>query len=145
MGGAAGRTAEAGDRIPCQSCFEEATGLPEDARRHRYSLPSGRAPFRPFDSATAGPIRSATPQYQSGHSSLRGRTDRAHMHPKAPHERYTPDEARVTQAGTEQFGEGRGRARTGRADPAVDPGARRGYQKIPPIEAIGGILLSLWS
>src|SRR5690606_18955946 len=67
--GTAGRAAEAGGGTSGHRRSEEVVDLLEDARRHRNSLPSGRAPFRPFDSATTGPIRSATPGYRSGHGS----------------------------------------------------------------------------
>ncbi|GED87099.1 hypothetical protein TNCT6_41840 [Streptomyces sp. 6-11-2] len=41
---AAGGADEAGDRVSYQRRTEEVTDLLEDAGRHRYSLPSGRAP-----------------------------------------------------------------------------------------------------
>ena len=78
----------------------EVTDLLEDARRHRNSLPSGRAPFRPFDSATAGPIRSATPSYQSGHGTRRDRHGRPeHAHKKSFRRGIRLPGPQVTQAG----------------------------------------------
>ncbi|GHF73252.1 hypothetical protein GCM10018787_22380 [Streptomyces thermodiastaticus] len=58
----------------CRRRCEEAGGLPVDAGRHRYSLPPGRGPFRPFDSATAAPSRSATLRYRSGYDGGPART-----------------------------------------------------------------------
>ncbi|GAA2874387.1 hypothetical protein GCM10010524_01830 [Streptomyces mexicanus] len=137
MQGAAGGADKTSGRVPYQRRIEEVADLPVDAGRHRYSLPSGRVPFRPFDSATAGPIRSATPRYQSGHDGRRTRPHppaRAHARAESAFPEVYAPRAPAAQADGDRHGEeatGATKTAACRTDTA------RGDEKSRPPEGTG--------